>query len=219
MRELPSAREEERLFSSGAVTVAGVDEVGRGAWAGPLSVGVVVVTAKSLSAMPAGVADSKLLSPVQRERLFSPLSASVLEYAIGHATSLECDELGMTKAQRLATSRAFDQLICEVDAVIVDGRTDFVGRGNSTIIVGADRLCISVAAASVLAKVTRDRHMVEVAASYLPYGFDRNKGYPSPDHIAALAAHGLTDLHRKSWSFAPGYGSARDSSGTELGAS
>jgi ribonuclease HII len=206
MKAMPSAKEERRLFRSGALTVAGVDEVGRGAWAGPLSVGVAVVTAERVRALPTGVADSKLLSPIQRERLFPPLSAAVLEYAIGHASPLECDELGMTKAQRLATARAFEQLNCAVDAVIIDGKIDFVGRGNSTIIVGADRLCISVAAASVLAKVTRDRLMVEFASDYAPYGFDRNKGYPSPGHIAALAAHGLTDLHRKSWSFAPGYG-------------
>lgn len=187
------------------MTVAGVDEVGRGAWAGPLTVGVALITADTLTSLPPGVADSKLLSPIQREGLFAPLIAAVAEYAIGHASPLECDELGMTRAQRLATARAFDQLRLRVDAVIVDGKTDFVGRGNSKVIVGADRLCISVAAASVLAKVTRDRRMVEYSGEYAPYAFERNKGYPSPEHVNALAAHGLTDLHRKSWSFAPNY--------------
>ena len=212
MKELPSANEEWHLFAKGAVTVAGVDEVGRGAWAGPLSVGVAVITAASLHALPDGVADSKMLSPKQRERLFAPLASSVAGYAIGHASPRECDELGMTKAQRLATKRAFDQLHCEVDAVIVDGNIDFVGRGNSTVIVGADRLCISVAAASVLAKVTRDRRMIKYAARYQAYAFEQNKGYPSPDHIAALSAHGLTDIHRASWAFAPSYAQVRSPS-------
>lgn len=205
MKQLPSATEELQLFETGATTVAGVDEVGRGAWAGPLTVGVALFTADALELLPAGVADSKLLSPIQRDALFLPLIAAVTEYAIGHASPLECDELGMTKAQRLATARAFDQLGCRVDAVIVDGRTDFVGRGNSKVIVGADRLCVSVAAASVLAKVTRDRRMIEYSGEYSQYAFERNKGYPSPEHVSALAAYGLTDLHRKSWSFAPTY--------------
>jgi ribonuclease HII len=202
---LPTSEEEESLFSSGACTVAGVDEVGRGAWAGPVSVGVAVVTRSSLRRLPDGVADSKLLSPVVRERLFSPLAAAVTAYAVGHASPAECDELGMTSAQRLATTRAFEQIGVEVDAVIADGKTDFTGRDHVRMIVGADRRCVAVAAASVLAKVTRDRMMIGFAPSYPGYAFEQNKGYPSPTHLEGLSRLGLSALHRASWSFAPAF--------------
>jgi ribonuclease HII len=202
---LPTSEEEESLFAEGARTVAGIDEVGRGAWAGPVSVGVAVVTRASLAALPDGVADSKMLTPIVRERLFAPLQAAVTAYAIGHASPGECDELGMTKAQRLATARAFEQLSVDVDAVIADGKTDFTGRDRVRMIVGADRLCLAVAAASVLAKVTRDRMMIEFAPSYPSYAFEQNKGYPSPTHREALARFGLSALHRASWAFAPTY--------------
>ena len=88
----------------------------------------------------------------------------------------------------------------------MDGRTNFSGRSDATVIVGADRRCVSVAAASVLAKVTRDRLMIAMAPQFPAFAFDQNKGYPSPEHRAALAAVGLTSVHRKSWSFAPTYG-------------
>jgi ribonuclease HII len=205
VKTLPGSDEEELLFATGALTVAGVDEVGRGAWAGPVSVGVAVVTAASLAVLPPGVADSKLLSPLARERLFDPLAAAVAAYAVGHASPAECDELGMTSAQRLATTRAFAQLSLDVDAVIVDGRTDFTGQPRVRAIVGADRRCIAVAAASVLAKVTRDRLMIELGPSYPEFAFEQNKGYPSPHHLDALARIGLTDMHRASWSFAPSF--------------
>jgi ribonuclease HII len=205
MKVLPGVEEEERLFAQGARSVAGVDEVGRGAWAGPVSVGVAVITPESLRRLPVGVADSKMLSPLQRERLFAPLAEAVFAYAVGHASPQECDALGMTRAQRLATSRAFEMLPVVVDAVIVDGRTDFSGRSDARLIVGADRLCVSVAAASVLAKVTRDRIMSAYEGEFPDFDFEHNKGYPSPSHLSALASHGLTSLHRRSWSFAPLY--------------
>ncbi|HEY5273080.1 MAG TPA: ribonuclease HII [Acidimicrobiales bacterium] len=215
MKVLPTNAEEESLFSLGACTVAGVDEVGRGAWAGPVSVGVVVVTRESIGDLPPGVADSKLLSPAVRERLFAPLSLAVAAYAVGHASAAECDELGMTKAQGLATARAFEQLALEVDAVIVDGKTDFTGRDHVRAIVGADRSCVAVAAASVLAKVTRDRMMIELAPRYPGYAFEQNKGYPSPNHRAGLSRLGLSEQHRASWSFAPAFDATRPGS-TEI---
>lgn len=208
----PTADEELRLFKGGAITVAGVDEVGRGAWAGPVSVGVAVLTLSALEHLPSGVRDSKLLSASRREQLFDPLRQAVLGYAVGHATPQECDALGMTRAQRLATERAFAELSCSADAVILDGRTNFTSRDDASVIVGADRLCISVAAASVLAKVTRDRLMRSLASEFPPYAFDQNKGYPSPTHRAALAEFGLTSIHRQSWSFAPMYGGLGQSS-------
>ena len=200
---------ERRLFATGAIVVAGVDEVGRGAWAGPLTVGVALVSLANLRRLPEGVRDSKLLSAQQRERLFPFLAESLLGYAVGHASAEECDELGMTAAQRLASVRAFDAVGRESDAVVVDGKFEFTGHPRARCVVGADRISVVVAAASVLAKVTRDRLMVDASPSYPAYRFESNKGYPSPDHVAALAAGGLSPIHRRSWSFAANYGVRR----------
>lgn len=202
--EWPTSRLERRLFRDGATVVAGVDEVGRGAWAGPVSVGVALLTRASLRRIPEGVADSKLLRPAQREELFAPLAAALEAFAVGHASSRECDELGMTAAQRLAAERAFAELGVGADVTVLDGKVDYLKRPGTRPVIGADRTCVVVAAASVLAKVTRDAHMAEIAPRYAPYGFERNKGYPSPLHRAAIAERGLTDIHRASWSFASG---------------
>jgi ribonuclease HII len=201
----PSTELEESAFDDGVRLLAGVDEVGRGAWAGPVSVGVAVVDRAALAAMPPGVRDSKLLSPDRREALFPLLSAAVVAYAVGHASHAECDELGMTAAQRLAASRAFAALPVVPDRTIVDGKFDYTQRQEARAVIGADRSSVVVAAASVLAKVTRDRHMRDLAPRYPQFAFESNKGYPSPVHIDALATVGLTDIHRRSWSFADSY--------------
>lgn len=203
-RELPTRVVEDELFDAGASLVAGIDEVGRGAWAGPLSVGVAVFTSAALDALPEGVADSKLLTPGERQALFPDIASVVVAYAVGHVLASECDEWGMTRAQRVGAQRALDQLGCQPDAVLVDGRFDFSGHPGARVLVGADRLCRSVAAASVLAKVTRDALMIEHAPAFPDYAFDQNKGYPSPTHRAAIARVGLCELHRASWAFADG---------------
>ena len=205
-RELdPTTVLEESAFDDGVRLLAGVDEVGRGAWAGPVSVGVAVVDRAALAIMPVGVRDSKLLSPERREALFPLLRHAVVAYAVGHASHAECDELGMTGAQRLAAARAFAELPVVPDRTIVDGKFDYTQRREAGAVVGADRTSVVVAAASVLAKVTRDRHMIELAPRYPGFAFESNKGYPSPVHIDALATVGLTDIHRRSWSFADSY--------------
>lgn len=190
------------MFADGVQTVAGVDEVGRGAWAGPLTVGVFVLDATRLRRFPPGVRDSKMLTPPAREALFGPLSRVARGYAVGHASNEECDSLGMTAAQLLAARRAFDELDATPDACIVDGRWNFSPLECARTLVRADVSCFAVAAASVLAKVTRDRIMTGLAPQHPPYRFERNKGYPSPEHRAAIAELGLTALHRASWSFA-----------------
>lgn len=197
----PTAKLERKLFASGARFVAGIDEVGRGAWAGPVSVGIAVVDRRSLRHFPVGVRDSKMLSPMRREQLFEPLRTAVVSYAVGHATPDECDLYGMTKAQHLAAQRAFAELTVEPDAVILDGIIDYSEHGHVVLQPGADRLSMVVAGASVLAKVTRDRIMVDYDQHFAPYCFAKNKGYSSPDHWRALEEFGLTNLHRKSWSF------------------
>ena len=190
----------QALFAEGHSHVAGVDEVGRGAWAGPVAVGVVVVERSCIRSAPRGVRDSKLLAEPARESLFPRLSAWCPAYAVGEATPGECDELGMTAAQRLAAERALAQLALRPDALIIDGKWDYTGFPGARAVIDADATCFPVAAASVLAKVSRDRQMIEYARRYPPYRFERNKGYASPEHRLAVASHGMTDLHRRSWS-------------------
>lgn len=194
-------RFERSLFNQGCKTVAGLDEVGRGAWAGPVSVGITLITLKTLRRLPPTVRDSKLLTPLAREELFEPLAKAVIAYAIGHASPLECDELGMTAAQALAASRAFEQLPVAPDAIIVDGNHNYTGRKEAITLIKADRHSRLVAAASVLAKVTRDRMMRELAHRYHGYSLERNKGYASREHREAVKRLGTCDIHRLSWSF------------------
>ncbi len=199
------------LFAEGHALVAGLDEVGRGAWAGPVVVGVVVVDDACVLTAPAGVRDSKLLSPPSREALFAPLARWCRASGIGEATAQECDALGMTAAQRLAARRALAALAEAPDALVVDGKWEYTGIAGARAVVGADRTCYPVAAASVLAKVTRDRQMVALAAQHPGYGFERHKGYVAPEHRHAVATLGMTTLHRRSWSVVP-----RDPSGSPL---
>jgi ribonuclease HII len=198
----PTFRLERAYFAEGLSTVAGIDEVGRGAWAGPISVGVFVLDAAKLKRFPPGVRDSKLLTAAAREALFGPLSKVAAAFGVGHASNEECDSLGMSEAQRLAARRAFEQLDVAPEACIVDGRWNFSPQPAARTLVDADASCFAVAAASVLAKVTRDRMMAELAPFHPAYRFERNKGYPSPEHRAAIARFGLTSLHRASWAFA-----------------
>jgi ribonuclease HII len=213
----PTTDLERAAFADGVALLAGVDEVGRGAWAGPVSVGVAVVDRTTLARLPYGIRDSKLLAPARREALFPLIASAVAAYAVGHASHAECDELGMTAAQRLACERAFAQLPVAPDRTIVDGKFDYTRRPEARPLVGADRTSVVVAAASVLAKVTRDRHMVDLAPQYPAFSFASNKGYPSPDHIDALGAVGLCEIHRQSWSFADAYRSValRSASGVQ----
>ena len=202
MREtqFPALEVERQLWGEGAQVVAGLDEVGRGAWAGPLVVGVVALHAEGHQ-LPEGVRDSKQLSPPERERLFPLIAEASHSWAVGIVSADECDQFGMSAAQRTAASRALEELAGGYDRVILDGRWDFVGNGRSLTVVRGDARCLSVAAASVMAKVWRDRLMVGLSANYPHYDFASNKGYPSPRHRSALAAWGATDIHRQSWSF------------------
>lgn len=195
----PSFALVDELFAAGCRLVAGLDEVGRGAWAGPVAVGVAVCSPEGRQGAPAGVRDSKLLAPRAREAIFGPVSSWCADFALGEASPGECDELGMTAAQALAARRALEQLGCEPDAIVVDGRHEYTGHPAATAVVGADTSCTIVAAASILAKVSRDRTMVGYDATFPGYGFARNKGYASSEHRLAVARLGFTPLHRRSF--------------------
>ena len=196
----PSLTLERELWEQGRDVVVGVDEVGRGAWAGPISVGAAVVPADRRVYR---VRDSKMLTEDERERLFDRLASWCRAWAVGHASQEECDSLGMSAAQRLAARRAVDALGLVPDHVLIDGRWDFVGMGPgaTTRLVKGDATCLSIAAASILAKVTRDRLMRAEADHFPGYDFDLNKGYPCPRHKAALKAWGPTSIHRRTWVF------------------
>jgi len=215
--DAPTLDLERELISAGAKYVAGVDEVGRGALAGPVSVGVAIVSAETPQ-VPPGLRDSKQISRVAREKLIAPVSAWVLEYAIGHVAASEIDQIGIVPALRLAWVRAHRQLSIKPDHVILDGKHNWILEPESdlfttpisdivvpvTMKVKADAACASVSAASVLAKVARDDLMREAALIYPDFGWEGNVGYGSSDHMAAIARLGPTDLHRKSWNLPSG---------------
>lgn len=190
----PGLQHERAAWTAGASVVVGIDEVGRGAWAGPITVAAVAVPPGERLR---GVRDSKQLSRHRREALVPRIEAWALATGIGSASAAECDTLGMSAAQRLAASRALDRLGVSPDTVLVDGRWDFVGGART--IVGGDRHSLAIAAASVLAKVWRDTEMCRLADAYPWWGFDTHVGYPAPVHRAALAAWGPSAIHRVTW--------------------
>ena len=208
----PDASRERALHQNGARTIVGIDEVGKGSWAGPLVIGIAMLSDDVIFGdQPAvalgGVRDSKQLLEAKREAMFDGVAAKCRRWSTGLATAAECDELGMVAAQRLATTRGFAALGLNVDVAIVDGRWDFVSPHASKVVleVKADVSCVSVSAASVLAKVTRDRMMRESANDYPQWHFETNKGYPCPKHRTALQGYGPCAIHRKSWAFMPNY--------------
>jgi ribonuclease HII len=145
--------------------------------------------------------DSKMLDPARREELAERIRSFALAFAVGHASNVEIDELGMSAAMRLAARRAVDCLSVRPVVCLLDGNWDFLsdyGTVNQRV-VGGDGRSASIAAASIVAKVTRDRLMVEADPDHPAYQFASNKGYPSPEHRAALREHGPCELHRRTW--------------------
>jgi ribonuclease HII len=194
----PGLQVERELWDQGKSVVVGVDEVGRGSWAGPISVGAAVVPPDRRVYK---IRDSKMLTEPEREAMFERIAGWCSAWAVGHASHVECDLLGMADAQRLAASRAIDRLGLDPDWVLVDGNWDFVGGGNTTRIVRGDATSLSISAASILAKVCRDRIMRRQDDHYPFYHFAENKGYPEPRHKAALQHFGPSAIHRRSWVF------------------
>jgi ribonuclease HII len=178
-------------------TVAGVDEAGRGPWAGPVVAAAVVL---DRGGFPVGLDDSKKLTEGARDRLHGELIACAV-VGIGQASVAEIDSLNIHWATMLAMERAVAALGCAVDHVLVDGNRLPRWGNAATAIVGGDGLCASIAAASIIAKVTRDRLMQRLDAEWPGYGWARNKGYGTADHARGLADLGVTPHHRRS--FAP----------------
>ncbi|MCT2590606.1 ribonuclease HII [Streptomyces sp. N2-109] len=198
--EPPTHRVERSLrATTGARVIAGVDEVGRGAWAGPVTVCAAVT---GLRRPPEGLTDSKLITAKRRAELAGQLDGWVTAHSLGHSSSEEIDALGMTAALRRAALRALEALPVRPDAVILDGKHNYLGGPwRVRTVIKGDMSCVAVAAASVLAKVRRDAMMAEIGAEHAEFAFDSNAGYPSPVHRAALEEYGPTPYHRLSWSY------------------
>ncbi|MEM9465383.1 MAG: ribonuclease HII [Actinomycetota bacterium] len=197
-KKAPGLRVERELWEHGAAVVAGIDEVGRGAWAGPLTLAAVVVPRDRRLYK---VRDSKMLTAAEREVMHDRILGWADRVSVAHATQVECDELGMSAAQKLAAQRALAGLGVTVDHVLVDGNWDFVETVPTTTLVKGDAVSLSIAAASIVAKVTRDRLMARWHETYPAYAFAGNKGYPCPRHKAALAGFGPSAIHRRRWAF------------------
>jgi ribonuclease HII len=197
-RSAPSLGIERALWAEGHEVVVGMDEVGRGAWAGPLTLGAAVLPRDRRVNK---IRDSKMLTEPEREALFDRVADWCVAWSVGHASEEECDELGMSEAQRLAARRALDGLGLAVHRVLLDGKWDFVADGTSQMLVKGDARCLSIAAASILAKVSRDRIMRDLDRDHPGFEFAGNKGYPCPRHKVALRGQGPTAIHRVSWAF------------------
>jgi ribonuclease HII len=194
----PTLAFEKDLWNDGHYVVVGMDEVGRGAWAGPITVGAAVVPRDRRVYK---IRDSKMLTESERERLFDRIASWCTAWAVGHAGEDECDEVGMVEAQKRAAARAIAGLPLVPDFVLYDGNWNFTGSTRAQGIVRGDAKSLSIAAASILAKVTRDRIMRDEAHHYPHWAFASNKGYPGPRHKAALAYYGPSAIHRRSWVF------------------
>lgn len=196
-RTAPTLQLENQCWENGDDVVVGIDEVGRGSWAGPL---VMAAAAIPRDRRIYNLRDSKLLSERRREEMFDKV-AQWCQWSLGIVSAAECDEWGMSEALRECARRALRALPVVPDRVLIDGPIDFVGKGNSINVVKGDMKCVSIAAASIVAKVSRDRMMREEAVNFPAFSFETNKGYPCPRHRMALNAYGPTSIHRRSWSF------------------
>jgi ribonuclease HII len=194
---VPGIRHERAHWDQGLV-VAGVDEVGRGAWAGPVTCGAVVL---SPTRRIYKVRDSKVLDAARREHLAARIHEHATATAVGHASNDEIDRWGMTRALRVAARRAVDGLGMGVDVILLDGNFDYLSDhpADVTTIVKGDAHSSSIAAASIVAKVARDALMVAADDEHPGYDFASNKGYPAPSHVAGLDDLGPCRLHRHSW--------------------
>lgn len=198
---VPDLTEEVTLLACGYRRIAGVDEAGRGAWAGPVYAAAVVLPLErpDLARLLADVRDSKQLSPPQREAAYARIREIALAVGVGWAEVAEIDAMGTLPATRLAMARAIGQMAVAVDALLLDYlRLPDIPLPQRAL-PKADARCLSVAAASIIAKVERDRRMVEMDREYPGYGFACHKGYGTSQHRQALQRLGPSPIHRRTW--------------------
>lgn len=197
-KAVPHLRHEEASWADGLV-VGGIDEVGRGAGAGPVVHAVVVLDPKRPILK---LRDSKTLTQAAREHLAERIYERAVAVGIGQASAGEIDTLGLSIALQRSAQRAIEAVTgVNVTSLLIDGNWDFCGffQGQKTLITKGDRVSRSIAAASIVAKVYRDRLMVDAAKTFPAYGFEHNKGYLSTAHLDAINTHGPCPMHRMSW--------------------
>ncbi len=180
---------------------AGCDEAGRGCLAGPVTAAAVILPADFTSDM---INDSKQLTERQRERLRPVIEREAIAWAVAMVSPEEIDRINILRASITAMHRALDQLAVRPEGILVDGNRFYPYHDiPHTTIVKGDGKMLSIAAASILAKTHRDELMRRLDTEFPQYGWARNKGYPTPDHRAAIAAHGITPYHRKTFQLLP----------------
>lgn len=202
-RRTASVKHERKYYEIGYRHILGIDEVGRGPWAGPVTAGAVCLPLdrKDLTDVLKGVRDSKQMSANQRETLNETIKEVALAWGIGNASAMEIDEIGIVPATTLAMQRAVELALkdAEFDAdclFIDDMLLPKLGQYHQVSLIGGDARCLSIASASVIAKVWRDAHMKAIDEQYPQYGFAEHKGYGTPQHQTALAQYGVTPIHR-----------------------
>jgi ribonuclease HII len=198
----PNLAFEKKIWKNGYQAIVGIDEAGRGALAGPVYAGTVILPNNSkISDQLLGVNDSKKMTQNAREKWYQIIKDRVTEGAIGHASAIEIDEIGIVPATHLAARRALANLTTKYDFLLVDAfKLSEVDTPQRALIKG-DARSLSIACASILAKVSRDKHLVEMAVDYPAYGFEKHKGYGTAYHREAIKKYGGCEEHRKT--FAP----------------
>ena len=187
---------DKRIYSEGIENVCGVDEAGRGPLAGPVCAAACILP---VGLEIPGLDDSKKLSPQKREELYDVIVESALSYGIAFSSVEEIEALNILNATFLAMNRAIEQLSPQPALALIDGNRNSGIRIPSRCVVKGDSLCADIAAASVLAKVTRDRYMLSMAEEYPQYGFEKHKGYGTALHYSALRSYGPCPIHRPSF--------------------
>ena len=193
---LLTMEQEERIRAQGYSAVCGVDEAGRGPLAGPVVAAAVILAPGTQ--LP-GVNDSKKLSEKKREQLFDYVRENALAYGIGEASEAEIDEINILNATFLAMRRAIENMDVNADFALIDGNRIQGLDIPAECVIGGDAKVLSIAAASILAKVTRDRKMRQLAEEYPQYGFEKHKGYGTKAHYAAIEQYGVCPIHRRSF--------------------
>lgn len=187
---------ENEIYDSGVELICGVDEAGRGPLAGPVCAAAVILP-RGLEIE--GLNDSKKLSEKKRDKLFDAICAEAVSYGIAFASVEEIEEVNILNAAMLAMNRAIERLSVKPALALVDGNRNSAIKMPSRCVVKGDAKCADIAAASILAKVTRDRYMLEMAEKYPEYHFEKHKGYGTKLHYEALREHGPCEIHRPSF--------------------
>ena len=193
---MPSLDIENELYAQGYTAVCGTDEAGRGPLCGPV-VAAAVILPRDIEIE--GLNDSKKLTERKREKLFDVIKEVAIAYGIAEATPAEIDEYNILNASMLAMRRAVEMLKVPADFVLIDGNCSRGFTHPTRTVVKGDSISASIAAASILAKVTRDRGCIELDAAYPEYGIAKHKGYPTKDHMDAVRKYGPSPIHRRSF--------------------